>query len=124
VDAADNDCTKTTTPPSCPCHAGAAAAPPAVHPPGAWPPGPSSGLAGWQFLRQMKGDLFGTLDAWRRAYGDMVHVRIWPEHQVVVTDPQLVRELLVDHPRAARGGPSRWAAGSCRRGRSSPCRCN
>jgi cytochrome P450 len=45
----------------------------------------------------MKGDLLGTLDAWRRAYGDMVHLRIWPEHQVLVTDPQLVRELLVDH---------------------------
>jgi len=87
---------KTTTPPSCPYHAGAVSAPPVTHPPGAWPPGPPSGLTGWQFLRQMKGDLFGTLDAWRRAYGDMVHVRIWPEHQVLVTDPQLVRELLVD----------------------------
>jgi cytochrome P450 len=88
---------KTTTPPSCPYHAGAASAPPAVHPPGAWPPGPPPGLTGWQFLRQMKADLFGTMGAWRRTYGDMVHVRIWPEHQVLVSDPQLVRELLVEH---------------------------
>lgn len=27
----------------------------------------------------------------------MVHLRIWPEHQVVVSEPRLVRELLVDH---------------------------
>ena len=26
-----------------------------------------------------------------------MHLRIWPEHQVVVTDPERVRELLVDH---------------------------
>jgi cytochrome P450 len=87
---------KTTTPPCCPFDAGAASAPPASHPPGAWPPGPPSGLTGWQFLSRMKQDLFGTLDGWRRAYGDLVHVRIWPEHEVIVTDPQLVRELLVD----------------------------
>ena len=45
----------------------------------------------------MSGDLLGTLTHWRERYGDMVHLRIWPEHQVIVTDPQLVRELLVDH---------------------------
>nr|WP_322401099.1 cytochrome P450 [Massilia sp. Gc5] len=44
----------------------------------------------------MSGDLLGTLSGWRREYGDMVHLPIWPEHQVIVTDPQLVRELLVD----------------------------
>lgn len=87
---------KTTTPPSCPFHAGAAHAAPASHPPGAWPPGPPSGLTGWRFLRRMSGDLLGTLSAWRREYGDLVHLRIWPEHQVVVTDPGLVRELVVD----------------------------
>jgi cytochrome P450 len=91
------DAMKTTTPPSCPFHAGAAQAAPASHPPGAWPPGPPSGLTGWRFLRRMKADLLGTLDAWRREYGTMVHVRSWPEHLVFVTDPQLVRELLVDH---------------------------
>jgi cytochrome P450 len=87
---------KTTTPPSCPFHAGATNAAPASHPPGAWPPGPPSCLTGWRFLRQMSGDLLGTLSRWRREYGDIVHLRIWPEHQVMVTDPQLVRELLVD----------------------------
>ncbi len=87
---------KTTTPPSCPFHAGATHAAPVSHPLGTWPPGPPSGLTGWRFLRQMSGDLLGTLSGWRREYGDMVHLPIWPEHQVIVTDPQLVRELLVD----------------------------
>jgi cytochrome P450 len=88
---------KTTTPSSCPYYAGVTQAAAASHPPGAWPPGPPSGLTGWRFLRRMKADLLGTLDAWRREYGTMVHVRSWPEHLVFVTDPQLVRELLVDH---------------------------
>jgi cytochrome P450 len=87
---------KTTTPPSCPFHAGATNAAPASHPPGTWPPGPPAGLTGWRFLRQMSGDMLGTLSGWRREYGDMVHLPIWPEHQVIVTHPQLVRDLLVD----------------------------
>lgn len=45
----------------------------------------------------MSGDLLGALGEWRQTYGDMVHLRIWPEHQIVLTDPQLVRELLVSH---------------------------
>ena len=45
----------------------------------------------------MSDDLFGTLDQWRQRYGDTMHLRIWPEHQIVITDPQLARELLVDH---------------------------
>lgn len=43
----------------------------------------------------MSGDLLGTLDAWRQRYGGIVHLRIWPEHQIVLTEPALVRELLV-----------------------------
>ncbi|MFS2021215.1 cytochrome P450, partial [Massilia sp. CT11-108] len=88
---------KTTTPPSCPFHAGTASSAPASHPPGAWPPGPPSGLTGWRFLRAMSRDLLGALSAWRDEYGGMVHLRIWPEHQILVTDPDRVRELLVDH---------------------------
>ncbi|WP_371766787.1 cytochrome P450 [Massilia sp.] len=88
---------KTTTPPSCPFHAGAASSASASHPPGTWPPGPPSGLTGWRFLRAMSRDLLGALSAWRDEYGGMVHLRIWPEHQIVVTDPERVRELLVDH---------------------------
>jgi cytochrome P450 len=45
----------------------------------------------------MSRDLLGALSGWRDAYGGMVHLRIWPEHQIVVTDPERVRELLVDH---------------------------
>ena len=52
---------------------------------------------GLGLLRAMSHDLLGTLAGWQRAYGDVVHVRVWPEHAVVVTDPALVRELLVTH---------------------------
>lgn len=69
----------------------------------AWPPGPEPGLTGWGLLRAMSRDLLGTLRTWRQLHGDLVHLRIWPEHQVVVTDPALVRELLVtQHERLVR----------------------
>ncbi|WP_342705990.1 cytochrome P450 [Burkholderia arboris] len=45
----------------------------------------------------MSRDLIGTLGGWQRTYGDVVHLRVWPEHAVAVTDPALVRELLVTH---------------------------
>lgn len=84
----------------CPFHAGGM--PPAsdthapvLHPPGTWPPGPSSGITGWGLLRQMARDLPGALASWRQAYGDVVHLRMWPEHEIIVSDPVLVRELLV-----------------------------
>lgn len=81
----------------CPFHADAAGASPALHPPGVWPPGPPAGLTGWRLLRAMSRDLTGALAGWQRAHGDVVHLRMWPEHAVVVTDPALVRELLVTH---------------------------
>jgi cytochrome P450 len=99
IQAADNCFMKTSIPAACPFHADSSAASPAppLHPPGSWPPGPPPGITGWGLLRRMSSDLLGTLDEWRQGYGDMVHLRIWPEHQIVVTDPQLVRELLVNH---------------------------
>ncbi|KVF78550.1 cytochrome P450 [Burkholderia sp. FL-7-2-10-S1-D7] len=81
----------------CPFHADAAGAAPALHPPGVWPPGPRAGLTGWRLLRAMSRDLPGALAGWQRTHGDVVHLRMWPEHAVVVTDPALVRELLVTH---------------------------
>jgi len=45
----------------------------------------------------MSRDLLGTLTEWQQTYGDTVHLRIWPEHQIVITDPQLARDLLVSH---------------------------
>lgn len=45
----------------------------------------------------MASDPLGAMAHWRQQYGDMVHLRIWPEHQVIITSPQLVRELLVDN---------------------------
>ena len=71
-------------------------APPA-HPPGCWPPGPPSGLTGWSLLLRMARDLPGSLANWREIHGDVVHLRMWPEHEIVVSDPALVRELLVTH---------------------------
>src|SRR5258706_20936 len=53
------------------------------------PPGPAPGLMGWGLLRRMSRDLLGTLAQWRGEHGDAIHLRIWPEHQVVVTDPEL-----------------------------------
>lgn len=64
---------------------------------GEWPPGPAGGLTGWRLLRAMQRDVLGSLKGWQQRFGDVVHLRIWPEHEVVVTDPALVRELLVTH---------------------------
>ena len=79
----------------CPFHADAKTPAPTLHPLGVWPPGPSVGLTGWGLLVRMSRDLLGTLAAWQREFGDVVHLRFWPEHEVVVADPQLARELLV-----------------------------
>lgn len=86
----------------CPFHAGgmppaASDQAPVQHPPGAWPPGPPSRLTGWSLLLRMARDLPGALANWRQAHGDVVHLRMWPEHEIVVSDPALVRELLVGH---------------------------
>ena len=45
----------------------------------------------------MSRDILGALNEWKQAYGDVVHLRMWPEHEIVITDPQLARELLVNH---------------------------
>jgi cytochrome P450 len=45
----------------------------------------------------MSRDLLGTLARWQADYGDVVHLRIWPEHELLITDPQRVREVLVRH---------------------------
>ncbi|MRV71551.1 cytochrome P450 [Duganella sp. FT92W] len=91
----------------CPYHQPGAAPAVPLNPPGAWPPGPQPGITGWDLLRQMSRDMLGTLRRWQRDHGDLVHLRIWPEHQVVVTDPALARELLVHHHHAL----IRWERG-------------
>ena len=45
----------------------------------------------------MSRDILGTLAEWQRQFGDVVHLRLWPQHEVIVADPELVRELLVTH---------------------------
>lgn len=91
-----------------PFHAGATPSAPSTHPAGAWPPGPPAGLTGWGLLGRMSRDLLGTLAAWQREFGDVVHLRIWPEHEIIVADPQLARELLVTHHHAL----VRWERGT------------
>ncbi|WP_321951820.1 cytochrome P450 [Paraburkholderia bannensis] len=88
----------------CPFHRNAPpqAAPAAAS--GTWPPGPPAGITGWRLLGAMSRDLPGALATWQKTYGDIVHLRIWPEHDVVVADPQLVRDLLVSH----HDGLIRW----------------
>ncbi|WP_043613174.1 cytochrome P450 [Chromobacterium violaceum] len=94
------------TPPqsSCPFHAVGRQPTPPRSSAGRWPPGPESGLTGWGLLKLMSRDLMGTLAGWQREFGDLVHVRTWPEHQVIVSDPQLARELLVNQADALQ----RW----------------
>ncbi|MEG2359523.1 cytochrome P450 [Acinetobacter sp.] len=60
-----------------------------------WPPGPAAGLTGWSLSRRMSKDMLATLSEWQQQFGSIFHVRVWPEHIVVVCDPALARELLV-----------------------------
>lgn len=94
----------TTNPSQCPFRAAGAPAPAAdqridpprpSRPPGAWPPGPPAGLTGWGLLARMARDLPAAVTDWRETHGDVVHLRMWPEHQLVLSDPELVRELLL-----------------------------
>lgn len=89
---------KRTSSSKCPYQAALSSSAPASHlPSGTWPPGPAPGLTGWGLLRRMSRNLLGTLAEWRQSYGDIVHLRMWPERQIIVSEPQLVRELLVNN---------------------------
>jgi hypothetical protein len=55
----------------------------------------------------MSRDLLGTLAAWQREFGDVMHLRIWPEHEIIVADPQLARQA----PRTAAGLFAQGGAG-------------
>ena len=69
-----------------------------------WPPGPRSGITGWSLIAEMSRDLPRVLARWKQDYGDVVHLRLWPEHEIVLSDPQLAREFLVKH----RDAHIRW----------------
>ena len=87
----------TPTSSQCPFHVNQLPNAPPLQPLGAWPPGPVSGVTGWGILRAMSEDILGSAARWQEVHGDVVHLRIWPEHQISVTDPTLARELLVSH---------------------------
>jgi cytochrome P450 len=81
---------------ACPFHSASAVQPPTkTLSTTAWPPGPRGLKGGWWLLRQMRRDLLSCVARWQAEFGDLVHLRIWPEHQVVVMNPELARELLV-----------------------------
>lgn len=88
---------KSLSSPHCPLHSTPPSFAPDLMPHGTWPPGPKTPFTGWGLLARMSRDLLGTLAAWQQEFGDVVHLNIWPEHQVVVTNPELARELLVTH---------------------------
>lgn len=64
---------------------------------GGWPPGPATGLTGWSQFRRLSKNMLETLSEWQQQFGSLFHLRVWPEHIVVVCDPVLARELLVTH---------------------------
>lgn len=45
----------------------------------------------------MSHNMLETLSEWKQAFGKVFHLRIWPENFIVLTDPELARELLVNH---------------------------
>lgn len=73
----------------------------------AWPPGPKTGLTGWRLFRHMSKDMLATLSEWQQQFGGIFHLRVWPEHIVMVCDPTLARELLVTH----HSNLTRWERG-------------
>lgn len=89
------------SPARCPVHRSTPAAPvpseSVPHSRGVWPPGPRDRFGGWGLMRTLSRDFFGTLTKLQHTFGDLVHLRIWPEHEIVVTNPEHVRELLVTH---------------------------
>lgn len=72
-----------------------------------WPPGPRAGWGGWGLLAELSRDPLAVLARWRAEYGDVVHLRVWPLHQVVISDPALLHEVLVKQHEAL----TRWPRG-------------
>ncbi len=62
-----------------------------------WPPGPRTRFTGWSLLQSMSQDFLGALAQWKKEFGDLIYLHIWPEHEVVINDPAIARELLVSH---------------------------
>jgi len=61
-------------------------------------PGPSSGR--WANLARYLRDPIGALTSFAREYGDVVHVPLGPNELYLVSDPDLVRDVLVTRHRS------------------------
>jgi cytochrome P450 len=62
-----------------------------------FPPGPYTGLQGWSFraLNQSPLEMFSEL----ARYGDIVGIRVVNFRNIFINHPDLIEEVLVDHPR-------------------------
>jgi len=62
-----------------------------------FPPGPYGGLKGWSFraLNQSPLEMFSEL----ARYGDVVGIRVVNFRNIFVNHPDLIEEILIDHPR-------------------------
>jgi cytochrome P450 len=61
-------------------------------------PGPGSGR--WVNLARYLRDPIGSLTALAREYGDVVHFPLGPNELYLVSDPELIRDVLVTHHRS------------------------
>lgn len=66
-------------------------------PPPARPPGPPDRWFGIPLLRAMADDYLGFVTSLQRRYGDLTFTRMGGERMVDVFDPELARQVLVDH---------------------------
>ena len=73
-----------------------------------WPPGPRAGWGGWGLLAELSRDPLAVLARWRASMA-MVHRQVWPLHQVVISDPALLHEVLVKQCRGADALAARHA---------------
>lgn len=72
-------------------------------PPPGWPDGPRGhGLLG--HLPELRRDAVGFMRHTRAAYGDLYRIRLGPRDVLVVADPAVAREVLVEHAARFRKG--------------------
>ncbi len=58
-------------------------------------PDPSATFAGLDLMWHMGRDMLNAQAQWKRRFGDVAHLPLVHEHQIIVSDPERVRQLLV-----------------------------